>query len=155
MTAFLQQYISPALPVILWLFRGVTAGLAVCSGGILGMGETPADRIDLAMTLGELGVVSVPVNLLNAIPGTPLAQLPRLGEEELRRTVAVWRFLLPRVTIRLAGGRGLLADKGRGCFRAGANGAISGDMLTTAGVSGRTDRQMLAELGYEVRRDHG
>ena len=85
----------------------------------------------------------------------PLAQLPRLGEEELRRTVAVWRFLLPRVTIRLAGGRGLLADKGRGCFRAGANGAISGDMLTTAGVSGRTDRQMLAELGYEVRRDHG
>lgn len=131
------------------------AGLAVCSGGILGMGETPADRIDLAMTLGELGVVSVPVNLLNAIPGTPLAQLPRLGEEELRRTVAVWRFLLPRVTIRLAGGRGLLADKGRGCFRAGANGAISGDMLTTAGVSGRTDRQMMAELGYEVRRDHG
>ena len=130
------------------------AGLSVCSGGILGMGETAEDRIDLAFTLDELGVDSVPVNLLNGIPGTPLADQPRLGEEELRRTVAVWRFLLPRVTIRLAGGRGLLADKGEGCFRAGANGAISGDMLTTAGISGATDRQLLAGLGYEVRRDH-
>ena len=130
------------------------AGLSVCSGGILGMGETAEDRIDLAFTLDELGVDSVPVNLLNGIPGTPLADQPRLAEEELRRTVAVWRFLLPRVTIRLAGGRGLLADKGEGCFRAGANGAISGDMLTTAGISGATDRQLLAGLGYEVRRDH-
>lgn len=131
------------------------AGLSVCSGGILGMGETAEDRIDLAFTLDELGVDSVPVNLLNGIPGTPLAGQPRLAEEELRRTVAVWRFLLPKVTIRLAGGRGLLADKGEGCFRAGANGAISGDMLTTAGISGRTDRQLVEKLGYEVRRDHG
>lgn len=131
------------------------AGLSVCSGGILGMGETAEDRIDLAFTLDELGVDSVPVNLLNGIPGTPLADQPRLAEEELRRTVAVWRFLLPKVTIRLAGGRGLLADKGEGCFRAGANGAISGDMLTTAGISGRTDRQLVEKLGYEVRRDHG
>ena len=131
------------------------AGLSVCSGGILGMGETAEDRIDLAFTLDELGVDSVPVNLLNGIPGTPLAAQPRLPEEELRRTVAVWRFLLPKVTIRLAGGRGLLADRGEGCFRAGANGAISGDMLTTAGISGRTDRQLVEKLGYEVRRDHG
>ena len=131
------------------------AGLSVCSGGILGMGETAEDRIDLAFTLDELGVDSVPVNLLNGIPGTPLADQPRLAEEELRRTVAVWRFLLPKVTIRLAGGRGLLADRGEGCFRAGANGAISGDMLTTAGISGRTDRQLVEKLGYEVRRDHG
>lgn len=131
------------------------AGLSVCSGGILGMGETAEDRIDLAFTLDELGVDSVPVNLLNGIPGTPLAGQPRLPEEELRRTVAVWRFLLPKVTIRLAGGRGLLADRGEGCFRAGANGAISGDMLTTAGISGRTDRQLVEKLGYEVRRDHG
>ena len=127
------------------------AGLTVCSGGIMGLGETVGDRIDMALTLRELGVKSVPINVLNPIPGTPLAQSKTLSEDELLRIVAVYRFLLPDASIRLAGGRGLLADKGRSCFCSGANAAISGDMLTTAGITVETDLKLLEELGYEVR----
>lgn len=127
-----------------------TAGLSVCSGGIMGLGETPEDRIDMAFTLRELGIQSVPVNMLNPIPGTPLEQNETLTEKEMQRIVAVYRFILPSASIRLAGGRGLLADKGRGCFLSGANAAISGDMLTTAGITVQTDMELLDELGYKA-----
>lgn len=128
------------------------AGLDVCSGGIIGLGETMEDRIDLALELRDLGVRSVPVNLLNPIAGTPCADRPVLTPEEMRRTVAVFRFLIPEAAIRLAGGRGLLPDKGKACFLSGANAAITGDMLTTAGISVETDLNMLRELGYEPGR---
>ena len=127
------------------------AGLAVCSGGIMGLGETPKDRISMAMSLRELGIKSVPVNMLNPIPGTPFEKNPRLTADDMRRIVAVYRFILPEASIRLAGGRGLLEDKGKGCFVSGANAAISGDMLTTAGITTKTDLEMLEELGYEVK----
>lgn len=127
------------------------AGLTVCSGGIMGMGETPEDRVDMALTLRELGIHSVPVNMLNPIPGTPYENLPKLTNDDMRRIVAVFRFLLPDAFIRLAGGRGLLPDKGLACFESGANAAISGDMLTTSGISVATDMTLLKELGYEVR----
>lgn len=127
------------------------AGLTVCSGGIMGLGETTEDRIDMALTLRELGVKSIPVNMLNPIPGTPLAKIRPLTDSDMQRIVAVYRFLLPDAAIRLAGGRGLLPDKGRSCFQAGANAAISGDMLTTAGITVQTDLAILQELGYEVR----
>lgn len=127
------------------------AGLSVCSGGIMGLGETPEDRIDMALTLRELGIRSIPVNMLNPIPGTPFAQNERLTAQEMRRIVAVYRFLLPEASIRLAGGRGLLPDKGKSCFRSGANAAISGDMLTTAGITVETDKKLLEELGFEVK----
>lgn len=127
------------------------AGLSVCSGGIMGLGETPEDRIDMAISLRELGIRSVPVNLLNPVPGTPFENRQVLSEADMRRIVAVYRFLLPEASIRLAGGRGLLPDQGRSCFQSGANAAISGDMLTTAGITTRTDMAMLKELGYEVR----
>ena len=127
------------------------AGLSVCSGGIMGLGETVEDRIDMALTLRELGIRSVPVNMLNPIPGTPLEHNEKLTAEDMCRIVAVYRFLLPDASIRLAGGRGLLADKGKSCFRSGANAAISGDMLTTAGITVATDMELLKELGYEVR----
>ena len=127
------------------------AGLSVCSGGIMGLGESIEDRIDMALTLRELGIKSVPVNMLNPIPGTPFENNPKLTEEDMRRIVAVYRFILPKASIRLAGGRGLLADKGKSCFTSGANAAISGDMLTTAGITTKTDMEMLQELGYEVR----
>lgn len=130
-----------------------TAGLTVCSGGIMGLGETPEDRLDMAFSLRKLGIKSVPINLLNAISGTPLERKKRLAADELQRIVAVYRFILPDASIRLAGGRGLLPDQGRACFRSGANAAITGDMLTTAGISTETDRKLLAELGFEVRRD--
>ncbi len=128
-----------------------TAGLSVCSGGIMGLGETPEDRVDMALCLRELGIQSVPVNMLNPIPGTPFEHHVQLTQEEMQRIVAVYRFILPAASIRLAGGRGLLPDKGRSCFTSGANAAISGDMLTTAGITAQTDMELLNELGYEVR----
>ncbi len=127
------------------------AGLTVCSGGIMGLGETPEDRIDMAITLRELGIKSVPVNMLNPIPGTPMWDNKRLTLEDMRRIVAVYRFILPDASIRLAGGRGLMGDKGESCFKSGANAAISGDMLTTAGITVETDMKLVKGLGYEVR----
>lgn len=127
------------------------AGLSICSGGIMGLGETPEDRIDMALTLRELGIKSVPVNMLNPIPGTPMEQNKKLTSDDMRRIVAVYRFILPDASIRLAGGRGLLEDKGKGCFLSGANAAISGDMLTTAGITVKTDMELLTKLGYEVK----
>lgn len=127
-----------------------SVGLTVCSGGIMGLGETVEDRIDMALTLRELGIRSVPVNMLNPIPGTPYEGNPRLTVDDMRRITAVYRFILPDAAIRLAGGRGLMEDKGEGCFRSGANAAISGDMLTTAGYSIETDMDMLDRIGYRV-----
>lgn len=127
------------------------AGLSICSGGIMGLGETMEDRIDMVLTARELGVKSIPVNLLNPIPGTPYEKNRVLTNDELCRITAIFRFLIPDGMIRLAGGRGLLGDKGEACFRSGANAAISGDMLTTAGITVQTDLQLLQKLGYEVK----
>ena len=88
--------------------------------------------------------------MLNPIPGTPYENNERLTEEEMCRITAVYRFLLPRSFIRLAGGRGLMKDQGRKCFQSGANAAITGDMLTTAGITIKRDMEMLEELGYQV-----
>lgn len=126
------------------------AGLTVCSGGIMGLGETVEDRVDMALTLRALGVKSIPVNILNPISGTPYEGNDRLSDEELCRIVATFRFLLPDASIRLAGGRGLLSDQGKTCFISGANAAISGDMLTTAGITIEKDFNMLQALGYRV-----
>lgn len=127
------------------------AGLSICSGGILGLGETPEDRIDLVLTARELGVTSLPVNLLNPIPGTLYEHNRPLTKEDACRFIAIFRFLMPRASIRLAGGRGLLDDQGRACFQSGANAAISGDMLTTAGISIETDHALLTSLGYRIQ----
>lgn len=128
------------------------AGLEVCSGGIIGLGETRGDRVDLAITLRELDIRSVPLNVLNPIPGTPMENRTPLTRLEVQKTIAVFRFLLPQAAIRLAGGRNLFEDLGEGCFKAGANAAITGDMLTTSGISVQTDRELIGELGYEVKR---
>lgn len=127
------------------------AGLSICSGGILGLGETMEDRIDMVLTARELGVKSIPVNLLNPIPGTPYEKNQPLTNEEACRCVALFRFLIPDASIRLAGGRGLVGDKGEACFQSGANAAISGDMLTTAGITVETDMELIKKLGYEAR----
>lgn len=126
------------------------AGLEVCSGGIMGLGETFEDRIDMVLTARELGVRSIPVNLLNPIPNTPFEHNPTLPEEEAARAVAIFRFIIPNGQIRLAGGRGLLGDMGKALFRSGANAAISGDMLTTRGISIDNDMKMCVELGYRI-----
>lgn len=124
------------------------AGLEVCSGGIVGMGETWNDRIDLALELRSLGVVSVPINVLNPLPGTPLEKLPPLSIDEVCRVFAIFRFALPCVSLRLAGGRALLPDAGRACLSSGANAAISGDMLTTKGFAIQDDKRMFEEEGF-------
>ena len=108
----------------------------------------------MALELRQLGIKSVPVNILNPIPGTPLEKQPRLSIEEVCRTIALFRFALPNAAIRLAGGRGLLEDKGRRAFCSGANAAISGDMLTTAGISIDTDLAMLHDLGFKVVKEN-
>ncbi len=131
------------------------AGLSICSGGILGLGETMEDRIDMVLTARNLGVKSVPMNLLNPIPGTPYEHHTPLGNEEACRCAAIFRFLIPDASIRLAGGRGLVGDKGARCFRSGANAAISGDMLTTAGITVETDMELIRESGFEVKLYNG
>ncbi len=131
------------------------AGLSICSGGILGLGETMEDRIDMVLTARGLGGKAIPVNLLNPIPGTPYENRVPLDNEEACRCVALFRFLIPDASIRLAGGRGLLGDKGEACFLSGANAAISGDMLTTAGITVETDMELLRSSGFEVKRNDG
>ena len=102
----------------------------------------------MALDLRDLGVNSVPVNMLNPIAGTPFADNDLLTNDDMRRICAVFRFILPRAAIRLAGGRLLLGDSGRGCFQSGANAAISGDMLTTTGETIASDKEIIAGLGY-------
>lgn len=125
-------------------------GLEVCSGGIMGLGESWEDRIDMAFMVCDLGAVSVPVNMLSPIVGTPYEHNKVLDVDEMRRICAIYRFINPKSFIRLAGGRGLLADKGRSCLQSGANALISGDMLTTSGITIERDLKMIEELGYHV-----
>lgn len=127
-----------------------SVGLSLCSGGIMGLGETMEDRIDMALDIRALGVKSIPVNLLNPIKGTPYEKNPILSNDVFCRILAIYRFLIPDGDIRLAGGRGLVGDQGERCFRSGANAAISGDMLTTAGITVTTDMALVKKLGYEV-----
>ena len=126
-----------------------SVGLKVCSGGIMGLGESVEDRIDMAIELRNLEIKSVPINMLNPIPGTPFENNEKLTINDMRRIVAVFRFILPDASIRLAGGRGLLDDKGESCFKSGANAVISGDMLTTSGITIKTDLELINKLGYQ------
>lgn len=126
-------------------------GLEVCSGGIMGLGETYEDRIDMAMDLRKLGIKSVPINMLDAILGTPYENSQKLTIDDMRRIVAIFRFILPDSSIRLAGGRGLLEDKGKSCFKSGANAVITGDMLTTSGATIKDDIKMIENLGYDIK----
>lgn len=128
------------------------SGIEVCSGGIMGLGETMEDRIDMAFDIRNLGIKSIPVNILNPIKGTPLEHMIPLQKEEVQRIVAIYRFIIPNAAIRLAGGRGLFDDKGKSIFKSGANAAISGDMLTTVGINISEDMKMIKELGFEVKK---
>lgn len=126
------------------------AGLEVCSGGIIGLGETFEDRIDMALTLAELEIRSIPINVLMAIPGTPLEAMPPLSEDEILRTFALFRFIVPEAHIRLAGGRRLMEKDGIRAFCSGASAALTGNMLTTCGATIRSDMAMLAAMGRDT-----
>lgn len=123
------------------------AGLEVCSGGIIGMGETWQDRIDLAFELAALEIKSIPINILNPIKGTPLENLLTLKPEEILRTVAIFRYINPTAHIRLAAGRKFLPDNGASAFLHGASAAITGNMLTTSNTNIFSDMKLLGELG--------
>lgn len=123
-------------------------GLDVCSGILIGMGESMRDRLEVALELRDLGVKSIPINFLNAIEGTPFENVERLSEEVMLKTVALFRLIHPRAYIRLAGGRALLTDGGRKCFKSGANASITGDLLTTVGMGTKEDFERVSELGY-------
>lgn len=122
------------------------AGLEICSGGIIGMRESRNDRIAFAVALRNLDVQSVPVNILTPIAGTPFESVPPLSTDEILRTFAVLRFLLPSQTIRCAAGRKNLGRNGEAAFRSGANALISGNFLTTEGSSVLEDIEMLKKL---------
>lgn len=129
-------------------------GMCACSGGIIGMGETWEDRLDMAVSLAELSIDSIPINALMPIKGTPLEHLPQLKEDEILRTVAFFRYINPEANIRLAAGRALLTNDGETAFCSGASATITGNMLTTAACATiRSDRQMLKDLGRTVKEE--
>ncbi len=130
-------------------------GMCACSGGIIGMGETWEDRLDMAVSLAELGIDSIPINALMPIPGTPLEHQQTLTEDDILRTIGFFRYINPEANIRLAAGRALLTNDGELAFQSGASASITGNMLTTtASATIRSDKQMLQKLGRDVIPDY-
>jgi len=131
--------------------RAREAGLCVCSGGILGMGESWEDRLSMALTLSELAVSSIPLNFLIPIPKTPLENMPKLLTRDILRITAIFRYINPSASIRIAAGRNYFKDDGKALFSSGANATLTGDMLTTTGNKTAQDRVMLTELGFQLK----
>lgn len=126
-----------------------SAGLTVCSGGIFGMGETWQDRIDMAFSLKEIDIDSVPINFLIPVKGTPLAHRKRLHPFDALKIVSLYRFILPRKEIRICGGRiQILGEFNSMLFLAGADGMISGNYLTTQGRNPEDDLRMIQTYGF-------
>ena len=126
------------------------AGIKICSGGIIGMGETRQDRCELAFSLKELGAHVVPINILNPIPGTPFEKNEPLPPLEVLKTIACFRFVLPRQEIKIAGGRTVnLRDLQSLIFMAGASALMVGNYLTTLNQPVEKDLQMLKDLGLD------
>jgi biotin synthase len=133
------------------LRRAKNAGMDLCAGVILGMGETPADRVDAALELRTVGVSSLPVNILNPVEGTPLGdrESAAISKTDLIKTIAVYRLLHPTARVRLTGGRevNLATDEQHWPFEAGADGLLTGDYLTTGGQDAATDIELIERAG--------
>lgn len=126
-------------------------GIESCCGGILGLGETRKGRMELAFALAELDVTCAPINILNPRPGTPLADEDSPGPQEVIKTIALFRFILPKAKLELGGGREVnLRDFQSMAFLAGANSLIIGGYLTTLGRQPAQDIKMLQDVGFTV-----
>ena len=126
------------------------AGIQACTGGIIGMGETWEDRIDLALALRELQVESVPLNLLNPRQGTPLGELPKLDPYDALKAIAIFRLILPEQIIRYAGGReSVMGELQALGLKSGINAMLIGHYLTTLGQPPEKDQAMLESLGLQ------
>lgn len=126
------------------------AGLEICSGGIIGMGETRRQRAEFALTLRKAHPVSIPINLLNPIAGTPLEDTEPISDREILICIALFRLAHPAVELRFAGGRQRLSRRmQRECLRVGINGGITGDLLTTTGSTIQSDKDLVAEAGFD------
>ena len=127
-------------------------GMYVCSGGIFGMGESWAHRVEMAIDLRDIDVDSVPINFLNPRPGTPLAEQNDLTPVDCLKIIALYRLVLPTKDILVCGGREMnLLDEQANMFRAGANGLMMGNYLTTAGVDRDHDFDLIESLGMSIR----
>lgn len=124
------------------------AGLDVCSGGIIGMGETFSQRLQLAFELRDLQVQSIPINVLTPIVNTPFSDIEPPSTDDILRCIAIFRFINPHAVVRLAGGRNLLGTRQYECFTSGANGSIVGNYLTTVGNELDEDLRSISELGF-------
>ncbi|NJJ36664.1 biotin synthase BioB [Clostridioides difficile] len=126
------------------------AGLDVCVGGIIGMNESKEQRLQMAFEIRELNVKSIPINILNPIKNTPMEDYDILEPMEILKTIAVFRFIIPNVYIRYAGGRLSLKGYDKIGFNGGVNSAIVGDYLTTVGNGIENDKKMIIEQGLEL-----
>jgi len=127
------------------------AGLSVCSGGIIGLGETVFDRINMAFELRKLEITSVPINILCPVKGTPFGDKEVLDPETICRTVAMFRLILPKTNVRFAGGRIALGENQRQGFKSGISATMVGNYLTTIGNNIEEDIEMINELGYTTK----
>lgn len=128
------------------------AGLSVCSGCIIGMGESEKDRVELAIRIRELGIGSVPINVLNPVKGTPMESISILQPVEILKNMAIFRYILPKAFIRYAGGRNALKDLQSKGLEAGINAALVGNYLTTVGNSITEDIEMVRSKGFNYNR---
>ncbi|SHE67936.1 biotin synthase [Desulforamulus putei DSM 12395] len=126
------------------------AGLEVCCGGIIGMGESMEQRIKMAFEIRELGITSIPINILNPIKGTPLEQVEKIEPLEIIKTISMFRLIIPYASIRYAGGRNALGELQQKGFMAGINAVMVGNYLTTVGNTIADDVKMIQEIGLEV-----
>ena len=125
-------------------------GFTICCGGIIGMGETMRDRLELAAMARKVGASSIPINILQPIKGTPLQDMEPISEDEIERSVALMRFIAPKCTLHFAGGRARLSRPATArILRGGMNGALVGDMLTTVGNNVEDDFKLFKSVNYE------
>jgi len=127
-------------------------GMGICSGGILGMGETMEQRIEMAFTLADLEIESIPLNVLMPVEGTQMAEAKPMTDEEVLTTFALFRFINPKANIRLAGGRNLISHIQDKALKAGVSAALVGDYLTTIGTKINEDKAIFSSAGFTL--DH-